>query len=85
MVAAARGGEVGALDHAAHLELRDGERAVEQGAERVGAVLGHQLGGVATLRQADDEQLEVAILGHPPGAQHRLLAGAIGVEREVGH
>ena len=42
----------------------------------------HQLGGIGSSRHLDHLQLESSLLRYSRCAQHRLLAGAIGVQRE---
>ena len=59
--------------------------ASSRSANASGPPRGEQIGGIGALRHLHDAQLESAVLGQPRRAQHRLLPGAVGVEREDHH
>ena len=69
------------------MEDDERNRFLDAGAKRVRALALDELGRVGPLGQRDDPELErgLAPLGQPRRPQHRLLAGAIGVEAQVQH
>ena len=76
-------GEIARLQRAQHTEAHERDGLRDARLHRLAALALHELGGVLALGQRHDAQLELAPGGHLRGAQHRLLAGAVGIQRKL--
>ena len=81
-VAALGAGVVALGEHPLDAKAHEGDRLANQRAHRLGALALEEIGGIGLRRQLDHAQLELALGGQGGCAQHRLLARAVGVERE---
>ncbi|MCU0313384.1 MAG: hypothetical protein MUC84_04905 [Solirubrobacteraceae bacterium] len=77
--------QVPALELALDPEAHERHRRRGPLAQAVGALRGEQVRGVLPGGQRHDAQLQPAARGDARGLEHRLLAGAVGVEREQDH
>ena len=77
--------EVAGLERARDPEAHERHRRADAALDLLAARPLHELGGILAGWQRHHAQLELALrrdLGRP---QHRLLAGAVGVQRELDH
>ena len=76
---------VGAIEDPLDLEDDERDRGLDLAAQRVRPLALDQLSRVGPRREWDDAELELARGRRARGAQHRVLAGAVGVEAQLEH
>ena len=69
-------------EHPLDAKAHEGDRPADERAHRVGALALEEVGGIGAEWQLDHAQLELALGSQGGRAQHRLLAGAVGIERQ---
>ena len=67
------------------MELHERNRGRHAFAQRIGARALDQLGRIGPFGQWHDPELQVSVVGQLGGAEHRVLAGAVGVEAQDEH
>ena len=67
------------------MELHERHRSGHPFPQGIAAGALDQVSGVGAVGQRDDAQLELAPVGHLGGAEHRVLAGTVGVEAQHEH
>jgi len=84
-VAAFGAAGVGLIEDALHVEDDERDRCLHPRAQGLGAFPQDQVGRVGPLRKLDHAQLELVTGGGAGRTEHRLLAGAVGVQTELEH